>query len=286
MTFRTKRESIRQRSKVAIFVFAIACVFSSAEVLAVEAPYIENFDSYSTGSTPNNFTTFTKGAVPFLSQWSVTNPTGTSGVYENHSFGDDVITSAAVNVTNLANSDFILSTTFVINSYGTTQPSLADIRVGLTAFAFSSDLSLSGCRFTYEIFENGGTGTANGAIAIQGPSMGASNPSVILPVSLGTTYTMTLTGHPSPSGLVLTGTVSDANGSISVSITDPGNSVLGDYFGYYDLTSGQFNRPANLDVSYDNFSINVPEPRIGWLVWLGGAFLGIAEFRIGARKQQ
>ena len=119
----------------------------TSAALAVEAPYTDNFDSYPTGSMQNN-STQTMGLI-ISSQWSVQNPSGISGVYENSDLGDDVLTSTAVNVTNLTNSDFILSTNFVLNSFGASN--LAAISVGLGALGSTPDFSNSGYRLSYNV---------------------------------------------------------------------------------------------------------------------------------------
>jgi hypothetical protein len=275
MTPRTKSEPERKQGLKTLMVgFAVVTVFISATALGVEAPYTENFDSYPAGSAPNNFTTFTKGVVGFSSQWSIANPSGSSGVYENHSFGDDVLTSAAVNVTNLANTDFILSTNFVLNSYGQFQPLLTDINVGLGALGSSPDFSSSGYVFSYEVLANGAD-TTNGSLEIsKGGFLLIGQPSVTLPVTLGDTYTMTLMGNYSLSGLLLTGILRDGNSSISITAIDP-SPLQGSNFGYYEEAAGAFNHAVFLDVSYDNFSVSVPEPRITWLLGIGVAIAGI-----------
>jgi hypothetical protein len=254
---------------------AVVSVFVTTAAFAVEAPYSENFDSYRTGSTPNNFSTMTKGLV-ISSQWAIQNPEGTAGVYENFNAGDDALTSAAVNVTNLPNSDFILSTNFVLNSYGQIQPLLADINVGLGALGSTPDFSSSGYRFSYEVFASG-PDTPTGSLELfKGGLFLLGQPSAILPVRLGDTYTMTLMGNYTPSGLVLTGILTDGNSSISIMATDA-SPLQGSYFGYYDQAAGAFNHPVSLDVSYDNFSVTVPEPRVTWFLGLGFAIVGICK---------
>ena len=67
-----------------------------------------------------------------------------------------------------------------------------------------------------------------------------------LPVSIGTTYTMTLIGDCSSKGLQLMATLSErANPSI-VTTNDP-NPLQGSYFGYYDYASGLVNHAAYAD---------------------------------------
>lgn len=254
---------INQHRNRAINAFAATlCAFFNATASAVQAPYQDNFDSYSTGAMPNNFVTGLSGAGTPFSQWDVQNPAVTAGVYRNLLSGPQARSSAAISVTNLQQVDFILSTTFVINSYGlVSPPSLADIRVGLGALGSGANFPTTGYQLSYEVLDIGNNSSTNGALQIyEADQLIGGFPFTTLSVATGIAYTMTLIGTHSTSGLLLTGTLSDGSTSIMVTAADS-TPQTGTYFGYYNLAQGQVNRSANLNVSYDNFSIVVPEPR-------------------------
>ena len=205
---------------------------------------------------PNYFVVQTTGGgVFYTSVWNIQNPTGSAGVYRNNASGDLVSTSAALEVTNLAQSGFVLSTTFVVNSYGSFAQTFTDIHVGLNALASSSNLLGSGYQLSYELLDHGYF-TPTGALQLAG----AVSPDT-LPVVTGATYTMTLTGTYSPAGLLLTGTLSDGSNTISVT-SSQATPQQGTYFGYYDFASGLFNQGAYVTVDYDNFSISGGEPNL------------------------
>jgi hypothetical protein len=247
----------------------VAGILSATTVLAVEVPYADNFDSYSAGSMPDNFTTQTTGSGSYYSGWSIDNPSGTAGAYRNTAIGDFMQTSAAVDVTNLAQSDFLLSTTFVVADYGSFSSTFKDINVGLNALASGSTLVSTGYQLSYELLDHDYSTSATGALQIADPGDGIeTGPSVTLPVVVGATYTMTLRGSYLPNGLLLTGILSDGSNSVSVTLND-GTPEQGSYFGYHDEASGLFNQGSYVDIDYDNFSVSVPEPRTLWFLGVG-----------------
>ncbi len=264
--------------------FALLIFALNGTAFAVEAPYAENFDTYPDGGTPSNFSTHVSGGgVFFTSAWDIQNPSGTAGAYHNHVSGDVVEASAAVNVTNLAQSDFLLSTTFVVNGYGSFQSTLMNIRVGLGAFASSADFFMSGYQLSYQLANNGSSFPAVGTLELyKNNFVFAGTTFTALPVTIGTTYTMTLMGDYSPKGLQLMATLSDGSSYLSFTTNDP-NPPQGAYFGYYDYASGLINHAAYADVSYDNFSLTVPEPCIVWLFTLGIAVMGTRRVWLGIR---
>jgi len=263
-----------QHHRIIRYAAAAASLLLSAAAVAVEAPYTESFDSYATGSTPSNFVTGITGFGNLFSQWDVQNATGTAGVYRNLLGGQRAQSSAAINVTNLQATDFVLSTTFVVDSHGVvTPPALADIRVGLGALGSGPNFPSSGYQLSYELLDIGNNSSTNGALQIyKADQLIGGFPFVTLPVAIGTPYTMTLTGTYSGSGLLLTGMLRDGNSSITVTALDS-TPQMGTYFGYYNLAQGQVNRSAQVNVSYDNFSIAVPEPSELALVGVGAAFI-------------
>lgn len=247
-----KRNARRLLGKLAV---ALGALTSSAS-LAVTVPYAENFDSYPTGSMPANFITQTTGGgVFYYSDWTVQNPSGTAGVYNDNAGGDSVSTASALEVTNIAQKDFVLSTTFVANSYGSFSTLFTDIHVGLNALASNSNLLFSGYQLFYELLDSDNNTTTTGALAIyKNGSGGAAMPFVTLPVVTGVTYTMTLKGTYSSTGLLLEGTLSNGSDCISVTYNDAAPQQ-GDYFGYYTFASGMYNQGAYVNLGYDNFSL-------------------------------
>lgn len=248
--------------------------------LAVQVPYSDNFDSYATGSTPANFTTGlnTLGNLFNVSSWSVNNATGTSGSYGNSLSGQEGESSAGITVDNLDHADFVLSTTLVIAGSGmVSPPSLIDTRVGLGALGSGPNFPDSGYQLSYEVEYNGSDfGLHAGRLTIYEANQAIGGSSVLmpLPVVTGIVYTMTLTGTYTTTGLLLTGTISDGTSSISGTALDA-TPQTGNYFGYYDFAAGQVNKSVSLGVSYDNFSISVPERRTVSLLVCAVTVLGL-----------
>ena len=256
----------------------VGCVITSAAAFAVDAPYSDNFDSYANGSSPNNFVTQTTGGgVVWGAGWNVQNPSGTAGAYSSSIFGDFANSSSAMSIANLSQTDFMLTTTFVVNSFSAQPGSLHIIRVGLGALGSASGFANSGYALTYEILSSGAAEPPAGSLALFS-SQGGGVSNTNLPVSLGTTYSMSLIGTYSGSGLLLTGTLSDGNNSISASSL-MSNPEQGTQFGYYGFAAGQTNRAVSVNVSYDNFNIAVPEPQILSLLVITFAALGISRIK-------
>lgn len=229
-------------------------LLTAAAASAVTAPYAENFDSYPSGAMPDNFVVQTNGGgVFFSSTWNIDNPSGTAGIYRNNAAGDFVYTAAAVDVSNLAQRDFVLSTTFVVDSYGSFSTSYTDIRAGLLALAPGVNLTSSGYQLSYELLDKVYGYPVTGALAISGSGI-VKQSTGTLPVATGVTYLMTLSGSYSPTGLLLTGSLSDGTNEISVSSNFPFPQT-GTYFGYYDKATGLTNQGAFVNVDYDNFSL-------------------------------
>jgi hypothetical protein len=232
-------------------------LLTTEAALAVDAPYAENFDSYPDGSMPSYFTVQTTGGgIFYYSDWSVSNPTGSAGVYKNHAGGDTVTTASALEVTNVTATNFVLTTTFVVNSYGSFSQTFTDIHAGLIAFASGANLLSSGYQLSYELLRRGFGFPVTGTLTLSG-----SQSSDTLPVVTGVTYTMTLTGTVSSSEILLTGTLSDGSNSISVTHSDT-MAQQGTYFGYLDSATGLPNQGAFMDVDYDNFSISAAGPNL------------------------
>lgn len=258
----------RLDAKLPLLALAV-CVILPARALALAAPFQENFDGYANGAPPNNFVTAVNpGIFPGQASFSIKNPDGANGEYQHVLFGHNVNASAAISVTNLNHVDFTLSTTFILGT--PILASLNDISVGLGALGVTPDFSVSGYHLSYATFSNQ---LPSGSLSIvRGGTYIAVNFNT-LPVVIGATYTLTLQGTYGPTGLNLTGTVSNGAATLSVSGFDS-NPFQGTYFGYYDTASGTVQTSVRSDVRYDNFSLSVPEPSALLLAVLGIFFLG------------
>lgn len=233
---------------------------------AVQAPFHEDFDSYSTGATPGDFASgFTGPGTSAFSTWDVQNQGGAGGVYRNALGGWNTQSAAVLSVTNLQQVDFTLTTTFVINAYSGGISNVTDIRAGLSALGTGVNSPSSGYQLSYSVLYLGPS-LASGALTLnEGGNPMTFGYSGTVPVVTGVTYTMTLTGTYIGSGLQLLGTLSDGNVTLSTTVLDS-TPQAGSYFGYYNLAQGSVNRSASMNVSYDNFGISIPEPRSIYLL--------------------
>jgi hypothetical protein len=91
-----------------------------------------------------------------------------------------------------------------------------------------------------------------------------------LPITIGDTYQMTLSGAASGGSLALTAILTDTttSTSISVSKTDASNLLTGSNFGYFNHVRVQDAGTVSLDADFDNFSM-VPEPGTATLLLFG-----------------
>lgn len=203
---------------------------------------------------PENFIVQSIG--DYYSDWTIHNPTGTAGVYNNNLGGDFASTSSALEVTNLAQRNFILSTTFILNYFGSFSHTYININVAMSVLASGANLLGSGYRLSYELLQMDYGFPLTGSLEFAKDARAILEvPSNTLPVVIGAPYTTTLTGTFTPNGLVLDGTLSNGSDEISATFTDP-TPQLGDYFGYYNVADGLTNQGAYVNVDYDNFSIN------------------------------
>ena len=250
----------------------------SCSAYGVAAPYSENFDSYPSHTSPANFVTTASGTA-VSSIWE-TQSDGTNGGYNNSLGGHSVSSSAAVNVTNLAQIDFQLSTTFILAT--PTLAPLYDCRVGLGALSSVPDFTSNGYYLAYEAFSFGpNTPIAGSLYLYRGSSaIGAAGFGFgSLPVVIGQDYTISLTGVYSVAGLTLSGIISNGSASLSLSTTELAPQP-GTYFGYHDVAQGTVQSSSGIGVTYDNFSIAVPEP--GTLAFLT---IGFGFVVVGARRK-
>lgn len=196
-------------------------------------------------------------------------------MYTNVASGHNTGSSAAVNITNLDHVDFRLSTNFVLggyfaaNSISVRDGSISSIFVGPRFHHNRLSSILSGLRSrirgrSEERSFNARTGGRR--------VLGSTNFSGSLPVSPVLTYMMALTGVYSAAGLTLTGTLSNDTDTLLVSGVDS-SLLTGTYFGYQDELGGSTQTSSPMLVSYDNFSISVPEPDVAALLMLGASAL-------------
>ncbi len=252
-------------------------------VPAATAPYYDNFDGYSDGSAPSNFVTTINGPFPAAqdSYWRISNPSGTDGKYVNVVEGYSASSSAGLAITNLASSDFQLSTTFVLGTPFTSSP-LNQGQAGLAALSTGPDFTNNGYRLSYQVYGPGAGATGsynNGRLILYGLTTGFTiNAPGILPVVFGTSYTMVLSGAYSAAGLSLTGTLTDGTQTVSLSASDP-SPRSGTYFGYYDNIGGSTQHSTAMFVTYDDFSLTIPEPATTTMLIFAGTALIVARRR-------
>jgi hypothetical protein len=234
---------------------------------AAVIPYTNNFSG--TGSN-TAFTTEMTNA-----EWTVT---GTSYAF---SYSNSTVTPslASISISNMANTAFTMETQIKVVTTGSINSNNAT--VGFGAFGATSGFGGSGSSSAYYLADwqvgtfsdTAGTlrilslGEAGGFTAINASA--DNNAASNLAVTLGTTYTLRLTGVYVGTTLNLTLGVYDATGTtqIGTSATATDTSPLtGTNFGYRNrigVGSGTFT------ADYNNFSI-VPEPTAAGLLALGG----------------
>jgi hypothetical protein len=260
-----------------VAVTSLVAAFFQQSAHAVTAPYSDNFDSYANGSQPANFVSSFNpaGAPPSGASWSISNPNGTNGSFEGSVYGHGANTSAAVNVSNIGNAGFTLSTTFVVQfPPGSSQLSIQ--YVGLGAAATSPDFSSNGYQLFYDIHDGNSGIAGNLFLSVGGTNhlIGGSGSfsSTGIPFITGTTYTMTLQGTYTTNGLVLSGTLTDGTNTIFANGSDP-SPPQGSYFGYYESVTGDTQHVTSQTVNFDNFSIDVPEITTIAALGIGSALL-------------
>ena len=93
-----------------------------------------------------------------------------------------------------------------------------------------------------------------------------------LPVTVGDTYLLSLTGTQSGGSVAFVGALTDetTSSSISVSKTDGANLLAGSYFGYFDHAYVNAGGTTAVNVDFDNFAA-VPEPSTLMLLLAGCA---------------
>jgi hypothetical protein len=211
------------------------------------APYFENFDSYPNGALPANFI----GSAG--DNWSVTNPTGTSGSYVSRPFSTPVPDYAysVIKLANVPGRDFTVSTRFTAQAFG--HGPILDASVGLVALS-SSDPSVfpTEC-YTLEYVVASGLGR-QGTFAPRGGGASWQGNSFATVFDIGQGLTMSLHGEYAGGTLFLTAIVNNGISAIVFHGTDT-SPPNGPYFGYWDRVSGTATAFAQLTASFDDFAV-------------------------------
>lgn len=247
-------------------VFLAGLCSSGAAVI----PYTNDFSG--TGSN----TAFTSEQTD--AEWTVS-----GGSYNFSTSNTSYLAStASISLTNAGNVAFTMETQFTVSSVGNVNDNGATI--GFGAFGASTTFGgLAGSSAYYLADWQVATNTsAAGTLRIRalGDESGYTytqvvvdnNPATNMAVTLGTTYTLRLTGVYVGSTLNLTLGVYDATGTTQIGTSATGKDtspLTGTNFGYRNrigLGGGTFN------TSFDNFSV-VPEPTAVGLFTLGGTLV-------------
>lgn len=253
-------------------VFLAGLCSSGAAVI----PYTNNFSGVGSNTA---FTTEMTDA-----EWTVS---GGSYVF-NYSNSTLTPSVASISITNAGNVAFTMETQFTVGSTGSVNSNGATI--GFGAFGASTGFGGSNASSSYYLADWQVANTSSpGTLRIRalGDDSGYTYNQVVvddnvasgLAVTLGTTYTLRLTGVYVGSTLNLTLGVYDSTGTtqIGTSATASDTSPLtGTNFGYRNrigIGGGTFN------ASFDNFSV-VPEPTAAGLLALGGTVVMALRRRI------
>ena len=230
---------------------------SSTLALGAEAPYTENFNSYSDGSVPANFVETAD------SNWTAYAGMigGTSGYYLGGVTvsGGEAAIATGLPLTNVAGSNFTVKTTFAATTNGGNDFRLA--KLGLVALGANPNLTEGGYRLSYYV---SGLDDVFGKLFLErtvAPLATAVSTSRLRyagspqnPPAANPHCTMTLHGAYIDGTLFLTGTVSDGVQTISVQMSDP-NPLAGAYFGLRQWVSVGTPRISSLSGWYDDFSV-------------------------------
>ncbi|MCC6124660.1 MAG: hypothetical protein IT426_06850 [Pirellulales bacterium] len=284
---RSQDRSFALRTAVCLmFCIALPSVSQAATV-----PYSESFEGYAVGDTAvANFTEMSTSA------WTIVSPGISGKSYENalsvFSPGIGVAAgqaaSSAIEFPSLASSTFTLHTRFRLDSLTLTGSYPGNTAtVGLIArSADATPASTSADRYQLSYFlDDDDAGHATGRLWLRednlffGSSFDAVSSSS-LPVTIGDTYMLSLTGTQSGGSITLVGTLTNetASGSISVSATDSANLLAGSYFGYLDHAYVNAGGTTAVHVAFDDFAA-VPEPSIPMLLVAGFAAASIGVWR-------
>ena len=209
----------------------------ASAALAVDVPYSDNFNSYANGATPANF------GESNDAEWFISTD-GNEGVYRSvlSVTSGEKSSSSGIVISNAQTGNYTVSTKVKVNSVIGNAFKKADVTFripeGIELAYFVSDPTFQG-RISFNpgdvnrIYSSSGVGCADGC---------------------------TLTVHSAlvDDTLFLTGTLRSESSSASVTRRVPSwsRSSNASFFDYIEhIFSGQVNRSAVMDMSYDDFSI-------------------------------
>ncbi|MDQ6911561.1 MAG: PEP-CTERM sorting domain-containing protein [Verrucomicrobiota bacterium] len=238
-------------------VFFLTTLLLTLPLQGATVPYQDSFDSYPNGATPSGFTNNASG-LNTMSSWSVAQQSN-GGVYFNNLYTNQGNTTTGISITNLSGMDFTFSTTFTLGGFFTTS-GFYNCSVGIFGFASSPSSTVSGYSVSYETFTANYPYAQPGDLSLGGVETHLPGSGSNLPLSTSVTYTMTLSGVYTTNGLLLTASLSDGTNTISQSGLDS-TPATGTYFGYYSGASASVQRGISTSIAFDNFSVNVPEPK-------------------------
>lgn len=217
---------------------------------AAEAPYTENFNSYSNGSVPTNFV-----ETPD-SNWTVYDgkDVGTSGYYYGGVAvsGGQATVATGLPLTNVSGQNFTVKTSFAASTNGGIDFRLA--KLGLVVLGTNPNLTEGGYYLNYYVsglYDVFGKLFLGGAVSSSSLDYHGSwqNPPFANPH-----FTISLHGAYIDGILFLTGTVSNGVQTIFV-LTSDKNPLTGPYFGFRQWVATSSFHVAGLNVWYDDFSV-------------------------------
>jgi len=257
-------------------------VASPAVHAAVVVPYTNNFSSDPAGvfTTSSDIKSGASGSIG----WNSTNQTYQSTLTDA-SFGNvnSLWSTVAASNLNAGVSNFYLSSTFKVDS-NSSAGGMASVGLGASSVTNFPTFSAGNYyQADFVTFDNlsGRTGQLSLMQSDGMTGLSLATPTTFSGFTIGTTYTMTLSGVYTGSDLLLTFLVTDGvtSQSISATVTDQPFASLTN-FGYQQRISNWVDQT----VEFDNFSLTdtpVPEPSSLALLALG--VLTICRRRRGAK---
>jgi hypothetical protein len=287
-------------SKTILGIVAMLTLCLPMSVMGTMLPFSEDFDD-DIGTPPSeqgeNWTesTGTDNSAGSAS-WSLVDSGGGDDVYRaslgwdysvNATYGVASATSSA-SISDVAGSDFKITHTFSLNSFDGSAEN-DRLRLSTRFLGDNSDLTGKGINLTYfAAFEGNSNDGKLRFNSNDGSSADVGTPSAgTLARSIGTTYTITITGTYTTPGdlstLTLDGSLTDGSDTITASFSDAdGTEFSGSYFGFLNQVDVPSTRADDTDtaitVDIDHETLVViPEPST--LALIGLAFVGACFFR-------
>lgn len=234
-----------------LFVLIVPCSNLTVSAATVTAPYTDNFQSSSAGSSPADWTN------TGTATWTIGNNGTTFGgtnYYQSTTTTAQGAFASLLQFTNLT-SNFTLTSTFQLNDRAVSSivpPGTQQERIGLAA------LSTAGLGSAYVADIQGNSGSMR--IVSLGTNSDFSTPGALslAGLLLNTSYTMTLTGAYSGSTLNLSYSVTDGVTTQTVTATDP-TPYTGQFFGFRNNLGAS--NTDGFGIRFANFQA-VPEPSV------------------------